>query len=96
VNKSRIVQRAKVLKRRFDVKLRPVKVMLLSKRNSLPATEWHALVESTMADIQKNPQKYLGEDLPPPDLTSETIRYVFEGFLHDIKIRDVQSFRKDL
>jgi hypothetical protein len=56
--------------------------------------EWSVLVNSTMDTILQNPQEYLGEELPPPELTTETIHFVFQAFLQDIRIRDVQAFRK--
>ena len=86
-------EKAKVYKRRFDTRLKHIKVILMSNLKTMSSDEWNRFVEETKDSILKNPIHFLGDDLPAPEITREVIIHVFNGFLQDIKVRKVQAFR---
>jgi hypothetical protein len=92
-DKNNLKERAKVYKRRFDARLKHVKVILMAKLKTMSSDEWYALLDETKDAIFKNPSHYLGDNLPSPEVTKEVVNQVFNGFLQDIRVRKVQSFR---
>ena len=92
-DKDNLKEKAKVYKRRFDAKLKHVKVILMTNLKTMSSDEWNTFLAETKDSIIKNPTHFLGEDLPSPEITREAINHVFIGFLQDIKVRKVQSFR---
>ncbi|HYG17950.1 MAG TPA: hypothetical protein VD816_03440 [Ohtaekwangia sp.] len=62
-------------------------------REVLSHDEWHVLVDQTRTAITQYPDQFLGSNLPSKDITRAAIDLVFEGFLRDMHIRKVQSFR---
>lgn len=86
-------KKAKVYKRRFDAKLKHIKVILMASLKNMSSEEWSTFLEETKESIVKNPTHFLGDDLPSPEITKEVINHVFNGFLQDVKVRKVQSFR---
>lgn len=60
---------------------------------TMSSDEWNAFLVDTKDSILKNPYHFLGENLPSPEIISEVINHVFNGFLEDLKVRKVQSFR---
>ena len=86
--------KAKPFKRRFDMLLRHVKLILIQLRTSLPAPIWEQLLHETRSSVISHPTEYLGPDLPDKKIVREAIHQVFDGFVSDMHVRDVQSFRK--
>lgn len=91
--KRRETTRAKHLKRKFDSKLRHVKFILMKKRNTMSTEDWRVLVEETKKCIVKYPGDFLGPEVRRGKITRAAIHLVFEGFMKDMHIREVQSFR---
>jgi len=89
-----IVVKAKPFKRKFDSLLRHIKVILIQKRETLPTEIWYQLVHEARMSVVHHPADYLGPQLPDKKIAREAIHLVFDGFLHDLHIREVQSFRK--
>ena len=86
-------KKAKVYKRRFDAKLKHIKVILIASLKTMSSDEWNTFLEETKDAIIKNPTDFLGDHIPSTEITKEAINHVFSGFLQDIKVRKVQSFR---
>jgi hypothetical protein len=87
-------EEAKPFKRKFDAQLRHVKVILMQCRKELPHDQWLDLLGQTKISVTSHPEQFFGTDLPNSEITREAIRQVFDGFLRDIEIRNVQAFRK--
>jgi hypothetical protein len=68
-------------RRKFNTALEPIKVMLVSKKRTLTLATWLAYVNKTKARVISSPNEYLGEKLPPAQLTSEIIDSLFSDFL---------------
>jgi hypothetical protein len=86
-------EKSKRHKRRFDALLRHIKIILLEYRTTLPYPEWLKLVSDTKESIKHHREEYLGEEAALVDAADDVIELVFSGFLHDIRIREIQAFR---
>jgi hypothetical protein len=71
-------------KKQFNVTLEPIKVMLLDRKYTLEHTEWVALVERTESSILRNPDQYLGKELPEQESLNIIVKNIFEEFLHNL------------
>ena len=80
-------------KRRFDAQLRHVKVILLNLKKTLPEDQWLTVFHETKKCILNHPADFLGDGLPDMQVTEQAIDKVFDGFLSDMHIRNVQAFR---
>jgi hypothetical protein len=87
------LRKVKAYKRKFDSSLRHIKLILTNYRKSLSLKEWHNLVNDTKNSVMKYPHDYLGPKLPDKNITRLAIIEVFEGFLKDQHVREVQRFR---
>ena len=85
--------KARPVKRKFDTLLRHVKIILLDYRKVLPEPIWQMLLDEARASVLRHPKEYLGPNLPDKQITREAIHQVFDGFIKDLHIRAVQSFR---
>ena len=68
-------------KRFFRITLWPYLEMLLSKQNDYTLEAWLHMIDQTRSRIISNPQQYLGNDLPSPDIIAELVMKVFEDFI---------------
>lgn len=87
------IRKVKAYKRKFDSGLRHIKLILTHYRKSLSLKEWQTLVNDTKNSVMKYPHDYLGPKLPDKTITKLAITEVFEGFLKDQHVREVQRFR---
>ena len=87
------IKKIKSYKRKFDTNLKHIKIILLTYKKSLPHKEWEALVSETKDCILNYPHDFFGPNLPDKFILKLAIAEVFEGFLKDLRIRDVQNFR---
>jgi hypothetical protein len=78
-------------KRKFDKDLRHVKVMMMSKKNTMTKHAWIRFVMTTKKTIIAHPENYFRSTPPKPDIFKQAIDEVFQGFLNDQKIRDAQK-----
>lgn len=81
----------KTLKRKYDRELKHIKVILTNKRLQLPLSEWKLLVLQTKESIVGFPEDFFCCDLPPAPVFRAAIEKVFEGFLEDQRLREVQT-----
>jgi hypothetical protein len=93
-NDKTVINAAKPFKRRFDSRLRHIKIILMKCQASMPPEEWRQLLEQTRICIINHPEDFLGDQLPSHEITKEAINQVFNGFAYDMHIRKVQSFRQ--
>ncbi|HMJ71548.1 MAG TPA: hypothetical protein VK508_21785 [Cyclobacteriaceae bacterium] len=68
-------------RRKFNTALEPIKVMLVNKKRTLTLVTWLAYVQKTKARVISRPSEYLGEALPPEELTNEIVDSLFSDFL---------------
>jgi hypothetical protein len=68
-------------RRKFNTALEPIKVMLVNKKRTLTLPTWLAFVNRTKARVMSSPNEYLGEKLPPEELTKEIVNSLFTDFL---------------
>jgi hypothetical protein len=80
----------KEYKKIYDRELRHLKVMMMAKKNTMQKTAWLNFVSSTKESILKNPENFV-RSIPDQKLFSDAIEQVFQGFLDDQKIREVQK-----
>lgn len=83
----------KMHKRKFDTQLRHIKQIMVAYRKTMPQQQWLAFCAEVKNCIIKYPDHFICSGLPPKKLTREIIDLVFDGFLKDIHIRQVQAFR---
>jgi hypothetical protein len=80
----------KEYKKIYDRELRHLKVMMMAKKNTMQKAAWLNFVSLTKESILKNPENFV-RPIPDQRLFSDAIEQVFQGFLADQKIRDVQK-----
>ena len=80
----------KEYKKIYDRELRHIKVMMMSKKSTMPKNVWLNFVASTKQSILNNPHNFV-RSIPDKQTFTEAIELVFHGFLEDQKIRDVQK-----
>jgi hypothetical protein len=80
----------KAYKKIYDRELRHLKVMMMSKKTAMQKNAWLDFVLSTKESILKNPQNFV-RPIPDQQLFCEAIEQVFQSFLDDQKIREVQK-----
>jgi hypothetical protein len=68
-------------RRKFNTALEPLKVMLVNKKRTLTLASWMAYVNKTKASIIESPVEYLGDKLPPKELTDRIVDSLFSDFL---------------
>jgi hypothetical protein len=68
-------------RRKFNTALEPLKVMLVNKKRTQTLQTWMAFVNKTKASVLERPEEYLGENLPPKELTHEIVDALFSDFL---------------
>jgi hypothetical protein len=93
INSKAVTSQARIFKRRFDTALRHVKLILMFYRGAIPNDDWTNLLNQTKQSIIQNPRDFFGDNIPPAEITTEAINQVFDGFMHDIRIRRIQAFR---
>jgi hypothetical protein len=71
-------------KKQFNVTLEPFKDMLIERKGTLAYRDWRALVERTESGILKNPDQYLGKDLPEEESLNVIVKNIFEEFLGNL------------
>ncbi len=71
-------------RKQFDMTLEPFKVMLKEKKQTLAYQDWRALVERTTSSILKNPDQYLGKELPEQESLNIIVKNIFEEFLGNL------------
>jgi len=83
----------KMYKRKFDMQLRHIKLILVSSRKTMPHSLWLNFFYDVKSCIARYPDHFICCALPEKKITRQVIDLVFEGFLKDIHIRQVQAFR---
>lgn len=68
-------------RRKFNTALEPIKVMLVNKKRTLTLATWLAFVNRTKSSVLSAPTEYLGENLPPKELTDQIVDSLFSDFL---------------
>ena len=68
-------------KKQFNVTLEPFKAMLINRKETLADHDWRALVERTESSILRNPDQYLGTELPEQESLTIIVRNIFRDFL---------------
>ena len=68
-------------RRKFNTALEPIKVMLVNKKRTLTLATWMAFVNKTRSSVLERPNEYLGENLPPRELTNQIVDSLFSDFL---------------
>jgi hypothetical protein len=86
----------KMHKRKFDSQLRHIKVILVSYRKTMPQQQWLDFFYEVKECIIKYPDHFICSELPNKRITHQIINLVFDGFLRDVHIRQVQAFRNTL
>ena len=71
-------------KKQFNVTLEPIKVMLVDRKGTLGYHDWKALVERTEASILRNPDQYLGKELPEQESLNIIVKNIFEEFMENL------------
>ena len=73
----------------FRIVLTPIMELFEYKKTKLDESEWIRFVESTKLSIISNPQQFLGNDLPNPQLIQKAVLEIFEEFMEDHKMATV-------
>lgn len=68
----------------FDKTLEPIKVMLLYRKDTLAHKEWMGFVERTKSSIMRNPDQYLGAELPEQESLNIIVTKIFDDFLGNL------------
>jgi len=68
-------------RRKFNTALEPIKVMLVNKKRNQSLQAWVTFVNRTRARVLSKPNEYLGDNLPPAEMTSEIVDSLFSDFL---------------
>lgn len=68
-------------RRKFNTALEPIKVMLVNKKRTQTLSTWLAFVNKTKASVLLRPSEYLGENLPPKEVTDQIVDSLFSDFL---------------
>lgn len=84
----------KFYKRKFRNALEPVFVMLIDKKRQMQADEWSELIAHVTTRILKNPEEFLGADLPGHDLMCDILYEIFEQFIKEKGREDKQAFHR--
>jgi hypothetical protein len=69
---------------KFNSTLEPIKVMLRYKKDDLTYSDWIAFVERTQASILRNPDQYLGPELPEKESLDIIVKTIFRNFLDHV------------
>jgi hypothetical protein len=83
----------KMHKRKFDSQLRHIKVILVSYRKTMSPQQWLDFFFEVKECIVRYPDDFICSELPNKKVTHQIINLVFDGFLRDVHIRQVQAFR---
>jgi hypothetical protein len=70
-------------RRRFNIALEPIKVMLVNKKRTLTLVKWLGFVNRTKSSVLTYPDQYLGEELPSKDVMEPIVSTIFSEFLKD-------------
>jgi hypothetical protein len=68
-------------RRKFNTALEPIKVMLVNKKRTQTLQTWLLFVNKTKARVLSKPHEYLGDKLPPVEMTNEIVNSLFSDFL---------------
>ncbi|HMI67056.1 MAG TPA: hypothetical protein VK517_13515 [Cyclobacteriaceae bacterium] len=68
-------------KEQFNATLDPIKAMLIDKKNRLSYEDWRAFVDRTESSILRNPDQYLGSELPEQESLNFIVNGIFREFL---------------
>jgi hypothetical protein len=68
-------------RRKFNTALEPLKVMLVNKKRTLTLQSWMAYVNKTKTSVLSSPAEYLGNQLPPKEMTDQIVDSLFSDFL---------------
>jgi hypothetical protein len=71
-------------KKQFNIALEPFKDMLMNRKATLAYPDWRALVERTESSILRNPDQYLGQELPEQESLNVIVKDIFEEFLGNL------------
>src|SRR5262245_35930437 len=82
--------KAKAYKRKFDRELRHVKLILMRSKETMPKEQWLQFVHLTKKSIEKHPADFF-HNIPEKKILVAALNLVFDSFLEDQKIRDVQK-----
>jgi hypothetical protein len=80
----------KAYKRKFDRELKHVKLILMQNKDVMPRARWLQFVHLTKKSIEKHPADFF-HDVPEKKILTAALSRVFESFMEDQKIRDVQK-----
>jgi hypothetical protein len=70
-------------RRRFNIALEPIKVMLVNKKRTLSLVRWLSFVNSTKHSVLSHPDQYLGDELPEREVLEPIVGTIFSEFLRD-------------
>lgn len=70
-------------RRRFNIALEPIKVMLVNKKRTLTLVRWLGFVNRTKLSVLSYPDQYLGDGLPERDVMEPIVSAIFSEFLKD-------------
>ena len=92
-NGTTIFSEAKIksYKKKFDRDLKHVKIILTNERKCLPHKEWLCLVDEIKKSILSCPHDFFCYELPPDSVMTDAIGRVFDGFLEDQRLREIQA-----
>ena len=70
--------------KKFNTSLEPIKIMLINKKDGLTHSDWLGFVERTKASIIRNPDQYLGPELPEQESLEVIVKTIFTNFLNNL------------
>lgn len=68
-------------KRQFSHDLIPFLDMLAHRQLQMQYQDWVEMVNRIASSIERNPEQYLGRDLPKHEIISNVIKEIFDDFL---------------
>jgi hypothetical protein len=68
-------------KQKFNYELKPIKDMLLHRKEEMSTDQWMDFVEQTRQSILNNPDQFLEKVLPKKDILELIVNKIFEEFL---------------
>jgi len=76
-----------LFKTKFNRSLEPIKVMLVSRKDVLNEKDWDAFVKKTEGSIMRNPEQYLGRELPESEVLRAIVKEIFTEFVKREAVR---------
>lgn len=82
------------LKRRFNLELETIKVMMTHKKREMENSEWLDFVKRTRVSIVNHPDQFLTQTLPVQEVVDTLVCKIFDEFLSN-ELPDEEPVRED-